>query len=169
MSCPARVKNNSGRWQKRIPAAIFIEQNDRCSYVNQAAEDLTGYKRDELLKMTFTQLLHPDTRGTVIEQLSKQVVAAQPTSRIETVLLTERRVMRRLDVATGIFNLNGQKAFLITALDITDLKAAQNEIQHLCDTATGLASYRRFAEVFDTWRPSAPNVRAFRSPSSSFL
>ena len=133
-----------------IPAAIFIEQNDRCVYVNQTAEDLTGYKRDELLKMTFAQLLHHEGRGAVIEQLAKHVEVGPATSRFETVVLTERKAMRWLDVAAGTFNLNGQRAFLIAALDITDLKAARHTIQHLSDTATGLASYRRFAEVFDT-------------------
>ena len=42
-----------------IACAVFISQGERLHYVNHAAETITGYAREELLSMTFWDLVHP--------------------------------------------------------------------------------------------------------------
>jgi len=43
-----------------IACGIFISHDERLHYVNHAAETITGYAREELLSMTFWDLVHPD-------------------------------------------------------------------------------------------------------------
>src|SRR5256885_17237865 len=45
-----------------IACAVFISQGERLHYVNHAAETITGYAREELLSMTFWDLVHPACR-----------------------------------------------------------------------------------------------------------
>jgi len=45
-----------------IACAIFISQGKHLRYVNHAAETITEYAREELLSMSFWDLVHPDCR-----------------------------------------------------------------------------------------------------------
>src|SRR5437588_867623 len=45
-----------------IACAVFISHGERLHYVNHAAETITGYAREELLSMSFWDLVHPDCR-----------------------------------------------------------------------------------------------------------
>src|SRR5205814_8354784 len=48
-----------------IACAVFISQGERLHYVNHAPETITGYAREDLLAMTFWDLVHPDCRELV--------------------------------------------------------------------------------------------------------
>ncbi len=50
---------------KNAPAAIFVFQGKKNVFANRAAEDLTGYTRQELLQMDFWNILHFDFRMKV--------------------------------------------------------------------------------------------------------
>jgi PAS domain S-box-containing protein/diguanylate cyclase (GGDEF)-like protein len=134
-----------------IPAAIFIEQADRCCYVNQAAEEATGYSRGELLTMNFSQLVHPDSIDDVNQHRTKLLERNLPISRYEIKLLPKQsRNVRWLDVAAGTFLLNGQIASLTTALDVTERKRAERDTVNPRDPVTGVASRQRLVEIFDS-------------------
>ena len=45
-----------------VACAVFISHGERLHYVNHAAETITGYAREELLSMTFWDLVHPACR-----------------------------------------------------------------------------------------------------------
>ena len=48
-----------------VSAGIYIYRDSQFIYVNPTAEQLTGYSREELLKMSPTDLIHPDFRDAV--------------------------------------------------------------------------------------------------------
>jgi CheY-like chemotaxis protein len=52
-----------------MPSAVFLQQGTRCSFVNRAAEALTGYRRSQLIQMSFWQMISDAARATTYEQI----------------------------------------------------------------------------------------------------
>jgi PAS domain S-box-containing protein len=101
-----------------IPAGIFVEQGNRCKFVNRTAEEMTGYTRAELAATTFWQLLHPDSKDILRERKPTESVA--DTFHEELKIQAKNNESRWVDVRVAAFQLKGALASVITAFDITD-------------------------------------------------
>ena len=132
-----------------IAGAIFISQGKRLHYVNQAAETVTGYAREELLSMNFWDLVYPDSRELVRDRES--VRQGQIVVQHEVKILAKSGGERWLDIRTGIIKFNGVLSSLVSGFDVTDRKKAQEQLQFLTvtDPLTGLGNYRRLVETLD--------------------
>jgi PAS domain S-box-containing protein len=109
--------------------AFLVYQGDHFRYVNRATEQITGYSRDELLKMNFWDLAHPDYRKLVRDRgLARQRGETVPR-RYEMKIVTKLGHQRWIDIIGGSVHLDGQPAALATAYDITDRKQAEAELQ----------------------------------------
>ncbi|MBV5334169.1 PAS domain S-box protein [bacterium] len=53
-------------------AATYVLQSDRFVMVNPAMTQLSGYTREELTTIKYTQLIHPDHRAWLREQASNR-------------------------------------------------------------------------------------------------
>jgi PAS domain S-box-containing protein len=111
-----------------IPLAVFLEQGTRCCYVNRGAIELTGYSREHLLATNFSQLIPPHLRRDLAEQFIGGLDIEDPTACYETQILNKEGELRWLNVTVGIFQLDGRLAALITAVDVTDRRSAQDTI-----------------------------------------
>jgi len=131
-----------------IPAAIFIEEQGNFHYVNRAAEEITGYSREELMVLNFLQLIHRESRVEFIEHQAKHIDSGKSSYRIEIMIQPKGSERRWLDVTVGTFTHDGAPATLTTAFDITERKRADREIQY--DSKTGLPNRTHLAAVFDT-------------------
>ena len=134
-----------------IASAIFIHQGIQCRYANRAAEEITGYSRDELLTMSSWDLIHPDSREFVADQALRRAGGDLSAARYEVKILTKEGEPRWLDITVGRIEFDGHPAGLTSAFDITERKRVEEEIRHLVasDPLTGLANYRRLLDVFD--------------------
>lgn len=131
-----------------LPAAIFIEEQGQFRYANRAAEEITGYSRDELFAMGFSQLVHRDSKDAFGENLEKRDHSAAASFRIEVMIQPKKREPRWLDLAIGTFLHDGALATLTTAFDVTERRRADRAIQY--DVATGLPNRTHLTQVFDT-------------------
>ena len=111
-----------------LPIAVFLEQGSRCCYVNRAAIDMTGFSREYLLASHFSKLIPPYLRKDLAAQFSGGLDAENPPSHYETHILTSEGALRWLNVTVGMVQLDGRLAVLITAVDVTDRRTAQDKI-----------------------------------------
>ncbi|NOZ45310.1 MAG: PAS domain S-box protein [Chlorobi bacterium] len=108
-----------------VPAAIFIIQNDKYLYTNNEFHKITGYSREELVNMSFWDVVHPDYRDIIKERgLARQKGEVLP-SRYEFIILNPQEGNKWVDFSASFFELNGKPAMIGTAIDITTKKEAE--------------------------------------------
>src|SRR5260370_18743059 len=128
-----------------IPAGMLVSRGKRLHYVNDAAEVIRGYKREELLSMNFWDLVHPETREPVINRGRAHREEIGLASRCEVRILTKNHEERWLDITATPIDFEGEPSRLISAFDLTERKRAEEQAQLLAitDPLTALANYRR--------------------------
>ena len=110
-------------------AAIFIYQGEKFVYVNSAAEQLTGYTNDELLRKTFWELTHPDHIEMIQQRRSAQQRGENVPSRYEFKILTKEGTERWLDFTVSSIHFEGVPASLGIALDMTNQKKLEQQVR----------------------------------------
>jgi diguanylate cyclase (GGDEF)-like protein/PAS domain S-box-containing protein len=147
-----------------VAAATMVYQGTRFRYVNAAAEELTGYTRQELLEMSFWDVVHPEHRDLVRERgLARQRGEPVP-ARYEIRILRKDGSERWIDFTAGVVRYGHEQAALGTAFDITDYKQAEAALQRqalvfdnlydavmITDTAGRLVGWNRAAERVYGW------------------
>ncbi|HEX6041645.1 PAS domain S-box protein [Longimicrobium sp.] len=147
-----------------VAAATMVYQGTRFRYVNAAAEELTGYTRQELLEMSFWDVVHPEHRDTVRERgLARQRGEPVP-ARYEIRIQRKDGSERWIDFTAGVVRYGHETAALGTAFDITDYKHAEAALQRqalvfdnlydavlITDTASRLVGWNRAAERVFGW------------------
>ncbi|MEW6757724.1 MAG: PAS domain S-box protein [Acidobacteriota bacterium] len=110
-------------------AAIMIYQGERLRYVNRATELISGYSREEMLKVQFWDLVHPDHRDMVRERgIARQ--RGEPVPRhYEFKVVTKSGDVRWLDFTAAVIQYEGRPAGLATAIDVTDRKRVEEELR----------------------------------------
>ena len=121
------------------PAAIFIYQENRYLYANPAFEVIAGYSQDELLKMNFWDVAHPDSRELVRERWRVRQRGEDVPLHYEIMILTKAGEERWLDFTDGEFVLGGKLAVVGIALDITDRKREEARLRDLVSQLHALA------------------------------
>ncbi len=112
-----------------LGAAVFIFQGTQMRYANPAAERISGYHRDELCRMPFWQIIHPDYRDLIKQRgLARQRREPVPT-RYEVKIITKSGAERWVDFTGGNITFEGQPAVLGTAFDITERKVAEEALR----------------------------------------
>jgi diguanylate cyclase (GGDEF)-like protein/PAS domain S-box-containing protein len=134
-----------------VASAIIVYQGTQCCYANRAAEEITGYTREELYGLSSWEITHPDSRDILIEQGLACLEGARGPRRFELKVLTKEAGARWLDVTVRRIEIHGRAAGLFTAFDITERKSAEEAFLHLaaCDPLTGLANWRDLLNVFE--------------------
>jgi PAS domain S-box-containing protein len=120
---------------------IFIRQGSRFCYVNSAAEQLTGYSREELLAMDHEQIVHPDFRPLLQERSQARLRGEPVPARYEAKLLSKSGQERWAELTATVIEFEGKPAVLTTTFDITDRKRAEQEL------AESEAKFRAVAET----------------------
>ena len=126
------VRENERKFRtlaEATPAAILISEKSYFRYVNAAAEQITGYSREDLLTMEFTHLLDEETRRRFSERFSAWQQGNGEMLREELKLVTRDGQERWVDVTITTIDLVGRVAALWTAFDITKRKHAQETVR----------------------------------------
>jgi PAS domain S-box-containing protein len=113
--------------------AIFIVQEMQICYANSAAKYITGFTPEELLKMEFWQIAHPNYQAALKKRgmgsIRDEQLGIQYPMRYELKLLTKDGRERWVDLTAGDFEFDGRPAFVVTAFDITERDLAEQALQ----------------------------------------
>ncbi|AFH50197.1 PAS/PAC domain protein [Ignavibacterium album JCM 16511] len=127
------------------PAAIFIYQGEYFQYLNPAAENLTGYKLNEIYGMKFFELVHPDHKEMVRERGIKRQLGEEVDNRYIFKIIRKDGEVRWVDFGAEIIEYKGKPAAIGTAYDITDrikfeesLKESEEKYRLLIENQTDL-------------------------------
>ena len=110
------------------PIAIFIYRENYL-YINPAMEKITGFSAEELFSKNFWEIIHPAFREIAKQRGISRLRGENPPWRYEFKFLTKSGEERWADFSTKGIVFNGEKAFLGTAIDITDRKKAEQSLQ----------------------------------------
>jgi PAS domain S-box-containing protein len=110
-------------------AAAFIVQGEGTRYVNRALEVMTGYTAEELLRMHFWEVVHPDHRElTRVRGLARQRNEPVPPE-YEVKFLRKDGHSLWVLLSAGVIELDGRPAVLATAVDISERKASEERLR----------------------------------------
>ncbi len=116
-------------------AAIIVFQDKWPVSVNKATETITGYTKDELFKMHYWEIIHPELREFVRERSLARQRGEPVPSRYETKLLTKSGEVRWVELTAGRIIYRGKPAGVATLFDITDRKRVEEELSDAKDQA----------------------------------
>ena len=102
-----------------------IIENDKITYANLAAEKVTGYSRDELLNMTFWELIHPEHR----QFYKKGATVGNNAEKQEVKIITRESQLKWVILSFGSVVIKGKQVVLGTFYDITERKIAEEITQ----------------------------------------
>lgn len=113
---------------------IFIVDPDTGLYldVNFAAEELTGYTKEELLRMNVFDI-RPVTEHSVAATRLKNLASGHPVADEEMLIRRKDGADRVVDVSSKTLDYGGQRVIQTIARDITDLKTAAQKEKDLQD------------------------------------
>ncbi len=122
------------------PCAIFIYQEDGLPYVNPAIRSISGFDRDETLRMNVWDMIHPDDRPAARERVLSRQRGEDVAPHWEFRIVRKDGEVRWLDCSASVIEYRGRPGILGVAFDITERKQADERIKSLAyhDPLTGL-------------------------------
>lgn len=109
-------------------AGIYVLQGEHLVMVNEFLITLTGYPRERLLTMRFTELIHPGDRELVAQRARARLRGEPVINRYAFKLLTQSGETRWVELTVGPIQFQGQSASLGTVYDITERITAQEAL-----------------------------------------
>jgi len=116
---------------------IYMLQDDRFTYCNQALADMLGYTVDEILALEDRFVIMADTplgRPLIYERYHARLRGASPPSQYEAQLVKkDGKTILDVVLASSIVELEGQPTFIVLVKDITERKRAEEALRRARD------------------------------------
>lgn len=130
---------------------ISISNEHGFQYVNPATERLYGYTREELQRLSWRDLVHPDFRQEADARWQERRQSNREQSQGEIKLISKTGQPIWVSYSTGNVELDGQRYMISTSFNISERKRAEEELR---------ISEERFAVAFNA-SPDAMAITTF--------
>ncbi|KAI7252402.1 hypothetical protein KC345_g11486, partial [Hortaea werneckii] len=109
---------------------IFITQDKKCKYVNEALAHMLGYEMDEMIDMPFENFVSVSERDMIMHYYARRVQGKQVPFEYETKLIHKDKT-REVIVIHKVTRIiyNNKPAIQGTVKDITERKKAEEELR----------------------------------------
>ncbi len=111
------------------PYAILIHQEDNWVYANREAENISGYTRDELLKMKFWEFVAPEAAENVRENGYLRQAGRECENEYQFRIFTRDASEKWVTLRGNHIEYQGRPAGIISVLDVTAKKRALESLR----------------------------------------
>lgn len=128
----AALRDSEERYRKVVEQshdAIFITVGTKFIFVNPRVTEISGYTREELYRMDFWDLLHPDDREYVIGISNRRTKGEAVPKTYDARVVTKSGEVRYIELAVSSLQCKGQSAALGSVRDITERKLAEEALK----------------------------------------
>ncbi|WNF37423.1 sensor domain-containing diguanylate cyclase [Bacillaceae bacterium IKA-2] len=135
------LKENEKKFRKLVEQAadnfILYDSKGKILDVNTATCHYLGYTREELLRLTYEDIM--SLTDEEIKNIYKRIQLNKPFN-LEHDLIHRDRVLLPVDTNFGLINLGDKELYLAWSRDISERKKAEKQIKHMAyhDELTGL-------------------------------
>ena len=136
------LKSNNRSPYDLLSVGIYILQNEKFIYVNEALSRLSGYSREELLNLNLYDLISDEDilkLEKVTKLALKGVTAELPLFYTSKVKLKDGS-FKFFEASPTLIKYDGEPAFLATVIDVTDRKKIEDRLKEREETLKGILS-----------------------------
>jgi PAS domain S-box-containing protein len=133
-------------------AGVLIAEGNSIVYVNDAVSTITGFTREELLRMPAWDIVHPEDREIARGRMAARLGGAAVAPRNEYRVLTKSGETRVLDVSVVMLDIDGRRVMLGTGFDVTERRVAEHALRSSEARYRGLVDSQR--ELIARFDPS---------------
>ena len=98
---------------------ILIHRGGKFLYTNPAVQRGTGYSEEELLGMNYYDLIHPDDRNRIHQEVEARLSNQEVPVRYETRIITKSGKERWIETYSGMVDFEGERTIVVSSHDIT--------------------------------------------------
>ncbi len=139
-------------------AGIFIHRGEKYLYVNPAWCQMTGYGANELKEIRVFDKVSPELVEDLKERSRIHLRGAQDVDHYEIKFETRSREKRWFDVNSSLINYEGKTAIISTALDVTERKLHEHEMEAIVQMSEILRAKTKLDEIPPTILEILPDL-----------
>ncbi len=128
--------------------AIYIYRGDKFLFINNRVSEITGYTKEELLRMKIWDLIHPDERKRIKEIGMKRAQGQAVPNRYISRVVTKNGDVRFCEFSVTRITYQGHYAAMGAVRDITDWIHTQDELQRTIEN-----TLQAMAKILETRDP----------------
>ncbi|HET6889599.1 MAG TPA: CHASE domain-containing protein, partial [Pyrinomonadaceae bacterium] len=122
-----------------------LDLNERLTSINRAAEVITGYSRDELLNMKWTEIMTPESVTTTRQMFDRKLSGGEQRTNYEVDIRSKDGSLVTLEISSKLVMKEGEAiAVQAVARDITTRRRAEQALREADQRA--LSEYERLLE-----------------------
>lgn len=138
-SAEQELRESESRFRAMIEQSIsgiyVIDQRQRFIYVNPRLAEIFGYaSNDELVDTPIVNVVAPDSRTVVTENLRRRLYGEEKTLRYDFTGLRKDGSTIGVGVHGTVGTFRGKPVVIGTLQDVTEVKHAQEKVHHYIDT-----------------------------------
>ncbi len=140
-----RELRNTWQLMEALPGEVILVEKGHIVFANEAACDVFGYAKQDLLQMSLTDLVHPDSKGFLKDLSERNYPGDRIHDPYEVTFLKKNG--KRLSCGVGVraIRRNRKKAFLVNILEIEQIK----ENQRRASASVNAQTMKRVLAMFD--------------------
>ncbi len=113
----------------KLQEGIFLIQDKKLIFVNQAFTDIVGYSPEELYQKEMTSLIAPYHKAVVLQNYEKRIKGGSVPARYEFDVITKNDEIKHIMLNTGVINYKGKPTSIGSIVDISARKKMEDKLR----------------------------------------